>query len=328
MKDPIEEYEYPKSWIESCLKVNDLSINELKEKVLSGFYIILPDGNFLRRGITTGTAVSAAIKAAILSKISDTKTVCVKTPIGLKVWINYEMERKYIVVRKFSGDHAFDITNGIKIYSKVLNYDSQGIIFGEGIGIQISTGEKAISTNAYKQIMENYNDAIRTIKSNARVYVKIPDGIKIWKKTSNQKFGIVNGISILGTTGFVEPWCHKLIYMKKRLCKEMYKKIVLTTGRTGFFAAKKLLSQYKPIVVGKYIKEFVEELKDKDLCIISRPALLLKAFHPELKDIIFKQHHNNILSKYCLKFKEIISKYNLQRIILVDENGKVLKIIT
>jgi len=51
--------------------------------------------------------------------------------------------------------------------------------------------------------------------------VEIPDGEKIAKKTKNEKLGILGGISILGTTGFVNRGVKSLLKLRLKLQSSM-----------------------------------------------------------------------------------------------------------
>ena len=68
--------------------------------------------------------------------------------------------------------------------------------------------------------------------SGATVTLSIPEGARVAKKTLNPRVGVIGGISVLGSTGLVEPWDdHLEESVRARLSGT--KNVVLTTGRVG-----------------------------------------------------------------------------------------------
>lgn len=258
LRDPIELYEYPFDWHRGDA--------ELADKVKSGLYILTEDG-FLRRGITTGTAASAAVAAAICSKFDEVEEVEVFTPVGIKVRVRVEeAESGFAEVRKFAGDHEFDVTDGLVFEARLID---AGIKFGEGIGEK--KGEKAVSESAMKQIVENFDFYSRKFGYRGGVVVEVPEGRKVAKKTGNERVGVMNGISILGTTGLVEPWCRKLVETKLKIAMQ-YRKIAITTGRKAWFYALKKYPNYQPFVFGVHIDKALKHSGEK--IIVGFPGLL------------------------------------------------------
>ncbi|MEM0089126.1 MAG: cobalt-precorrin-5B (C(1))-methyltransferase [Archaeoglobaceae archaeon] len=242
LRDPIELYEYPKEW---C--------NETAEALVkSGLFILKKDG-YLRRGITTATTVSTAIVAAIASLKHDFEVVSVSTPLGIDVKVEVDAENGFAIATKFAGDHEFDVTNGIEVHAKAIG---KGIVFGEGIG-EIN-GKKAVSESAMRQILENFSRVCKLTDYKGGVLVEIPDGKRVAKETKNEELGIKGGISILGTTGFVEPWCRELVALKVEIAKR-YAKIAITTGRRAWEYAKKKYPDFQPFVFGIHLDEILSE---------------------------------------------------------------------
>lgn len=242
LKDPIELYEYPAEWCdENAAKL-----------VKSGLFILSKEG-YLRRGITTATTASAAIVAAIASLKREFEVVSVLTPIGIDVKVEVEAKRGFAVARKFAGDHGFDATNGVEIYAKLRN---TGIIFGEGIGEM--GGKKAVSESAMRQIFENFKRVCDVINYKGGVILEIPEGRRVAKETGNEKLGIKGGISILGTTGFVEPWCRELVALKIEIAKR-YPKIAIATGRKAWDYARRKYPDFQPFVFGTHMDEILSE---------------------------------------------------------------------
>ncbi|MDW7989819.1 MAG: cobalt-precorrin-5B (C(1))-methyltransferase [Archaeoglobaceae archaeon] len=258
LRDPIELYEYPREWHRE----------KADELVKSGLFILKKDG-FLRRGITTATTVSAAIVASVASLKSEFDSVVVSTPVGINVSLDVEAENGFAIAKKFSGDHEFDITDGIEVIAKT---KSLGIKFGEGIG-EIN-GRKAISESAMNQIRENFNRVCIEAGYREGVFIEIPEGRRIAKETKNKELGIKDGISIIGTTGFVEPWCEELVEVKVEIAKR-YQKIAITTGRRAWDYAKKKYPDFQPFVFGLHMDKVLLE-HDGEKIIVGYPGLLKK----------------------------------------------------
>ena len=172
----------------------------------------------LRKGITTGTCAAAAAKAAtaVLKGINVGQEVSVLTPFGkeLKVPIKgMEIMEETVKawVEKDGGDDP-DVTNGIDIVATVRLNDKPGVVFigGEGVGevkrpgLALPVGEPAINPGPREMIVTALNELLLKGEG-AEVEISIPDGKRLAKKTLNPKLGIEGGISILGTTGIVEP---------------------------------------------------------------------------------------------------------------------------
>lgn len=110
-----------------------------------------------------------------------------------------------------------DVTRGIQIISEVTLTDNEGVVeitAGEGVGkvtkpgLQIPVGEFAINPVPRKMISENVKKYLPDGKG-AIVKIIIPEGKKLAPKTMNSRLGIVDGISVLGTTGIARPMSSK-----------------------------------------------------------------------------------------------------------------------
>lgn len=175
----------------------------------------------LRCGYTTGSCAAAAAKAAaeILLGGYEVPAVELMTPKG--ILLNLDIHDITVgegwaccAVQKDGGDDP-DATNGIFIYAKAEYTESDQILIdgGEGVGrvtlpgLEQPVGAAAINQvprqmirNAVSEICEAYDH-----KKGIKVTVSVPEGAKIAEKTFNPRLGIRGGISILGTTGIVEP---------------------------------------------------------------------------------------------------------------------------
>jgi len=198
------------------------------------------DGKRLRRGFTTGSCAAAAATAAaqMLMTGEIVEMVQIQTPGGpvynAQILDAEILERAWpsgrkrtscrCAVLKDGGDDP-DITTGTRIVAEVSLSDEPGITIDGGAGIGRVTkpgldqpvGQAAINRIPRQMIAENVGKILREWQNmrNApkglHVVISAPDGEAIAEKTFNPKLGIVGGISILGTTGIVEPMSDRAI---------------------------------------------------------------------------------------------------------------------
>lgn len=219
----------------------------------------------LRRGFTTGTAAAAAAKAAatVLLAGRRPKKVTVTLPSGRPLSVKVAKlklsgKRAFATVIKDAGDDP-DVTNGAEIVSEVeLGGEGQRttvrITGGEGVGtvtkpgLAAAVGSPAINPVPVEMIKRALREAAAAAGKRPRlkVTVSVPRGRELAKKTLNHRLGIVGGISILGTTGIVEPFSHDA-YRESIRCAldiaagEGLSEVVLSTGRSSEKAAEKIL---------------------------------------------------------------------------------------
>ncbi len=174
------------------------------------------NGKKLRYGFTTGTSAAAAAKAAafMLSNNVEIDSIEIDTPKG---WIleipiiEVERGKDYVKcgVVKDAGDDP-DVTHGMKFYAKVSWSDEYKLTGGVGVGkvtkagMQIPIGEPAINPVPRRMIYKGVHEVIPKNKT-VMVEISAPKGVERCKRTFNPKLGIVGGISIIGTSGIVEP---------------------------------------------------------------------------------------------------------------------------
>ncbi|MCR5168631.1 MAG: cobalt-precorrin-5B (C(1))-methyltransferase CbiD [Oscillospiraceae bacterium] len=177
-------------------------------------------GKYLRCGYTTGSCAAAAAKAAAICVLSGQKITAVElpTPKGITLTLDVldaEIINNYAVcaVKKDSGDDP-DITNGILVYAKVTKTES-GITItgGKGIGkvtkpgLDQPVGEYAINSVPRKMITGAVSEIAAGYRYNGgfEIEISIPCGDELAEKTYNPRLGIVGGISVIGTSGIIEP---------------------------------------------------------------------------------------------------------------------------
>ena len=177
----------------------------------------------LRYGYTTGSCAAAASKAAAAMLLSGKEISYVElhTPKGIDLRlevldISREDNTVSCAIQKDGGDDP-DVTNGILIYAKVSREpeDEAQIIIDGGIGVGRVTkpgleqpvGAAAINKVPRQMIRENLEAVCEQYHYHGKlsVVISIPAGVELAAKTFNPRLGIVGGISVLGTSGIVEP---------------------------------------------------------------------------------------------------------------------------
>ncbi len=174
-----------------------------------------PEGA-LRRGWTTGACATAATKAAYTALLTghfpDPVTITLpkgETPAFSLAHTELGNGWARAAIIKDAGDDP-DVTHGATIVSTV-KYGQNGIVFagGDGVGtvtkpgLPIPVGEPAINPVPRKMMI----DVISEMGGeNVEIEISVPGGVGLAEKTWNPRLGIVGGISILGTTGIVNPF--------------------------------------------------------------------------------------------------------------------------
>ena len=180
----------------------------------------------LRCGYTTGSCATAAAQAAaeMLLTRQSVKNSEIITPKGVRLVLPVHRcelsdEKAICSVIKDSGDDP-DITNGIEVCAEVsLTQNGIEITGGKGVGkvtkagLDQPVGEYAINSVPRKMITQALDTVaeMHEYHGGLRVIISVPEGEEIAKKTFNPRIGIVGGISIIGTTGIVEPMSNTAI---------------------------------------------------------------------------------------------------------------------
>jgi len=323
MLDPIDNFQIPNVWVSR----SKLPLEELASMISSGRYVLLSDGCILRRGYTTGTTAAAAAKASVLSLTKEIREVSVPTPIGIRARLPVIAKEGKASAIKDSGDHAFDITDGIKITAEARINDV--IIIKAGAGIGLKNNKPAINPNPMRQIHEAIKEAL--IEANLRgalVTISVPGGEEVAEKTLNRKIGICGGISILGTTGFVEPWNEHLGEMKEELIRKT-EKLVLTTGRIGFHFSHMLFPDHDVVLIGSDISKGLKAAQGK-VIICGLPGLVLKWANPDILNksgyLTVEELINHDPSSRLIDIAlEASAKASGGRIVLLNRKGVIIR---
>lgn len=221
----------------------------------------------MRYGFTTGSCAAAAAKAAAYMLLSGQKKTKIKidTPKGIPyaaqiLHINRKENEVSCAVEKDGGDDP-DITDGALIYAKVsyMEGPSQVLIDGgDGVGrvtkpgLDQPVGNAAINHVPREMITREVLQVCNLLdyKGALKVEIYVPDGEEMAKRTFNPKLGIAGGISILGTSGIVEP---------------MSTQAILDTIRIELNQRKAMGFDYVAVSPGNYGLDFMKKNYGYDL---------------------------------------------------------------
>ena len=216
-------------------------------------HYIRSGARLLRCGYTTGTCAALAAAGAVqLLLAGDAPAILrVTTPKGWPVELEPELccledGTALCAVRKDAGDDP-DVTDGMLICAAVTRTDG-GIDIDGGTGVGRVTkpgldqpvGAAAINTVPRRMIREAAEKLCESCgyTGGLKIVISAPDGEKIAEKTFNPQLGIAGGISILGSSGIVEPMSERAIVETTALeirqaAADGAKRLILLPGNYG-----------------------------------------------------------------------------------------------
>ncbi|WP_088553068.1 cobalt-precorrin-5B (C(1))-methyltransferase CbiD [Calderihabitans maritimus] len=203
-----------------------------------------------RKGYSTGSCAAAAAKAAVMMLFGQEKVerVSIDTPAGIRLDlpvedVEFTPRWSRCCVVKDAGDDP-DITNGLRIYATA-EPAAEGVKLkrGRGIGIvkkpglPVPVGEPAINP-VPRAMIEKEITSVLPPGRGVEVTISAPGGEVIARRTLNPRLGIEGGISILGTSGLVEPMSeeafkYSLVGQIRVAVALGLRRLLLTPGRRG-----------------------------------------------------------------------------------------------
>ena len=225
----------------------------------------------MRMGYTTGSCAAAASKAAawMLLHGQILPEVELMTPKGVGLHLEVldpKLSKGEVscAIRKDAGDDP-DVTDGLLIYATVRKAEKPGVTLdgGEGVGrvtrvgLEQAVGDAAINKVPRQMIREGVEEICRAAgyTGGLSVIISIPGGEELARKTFNPRLGIVGGISVLGTSGIVEPMSEEALIQTIRVDIKMQLSggrsyLVLVPGNYGL----DFLEDYEPEVLKRSVK--------------------------------------------------------------------------
>lgn len=257
----------------------------------------------MRMGYTTGSCAAAASKAAAWMLLNGRQIpeVSLMTPRGIRLQLEIldariSEEEASCAVKKDGGDDP-DVTDGLLIYASVRRAKEPGIHIdgGEGVGrvtregLEQPVGAAAINRVPRRMIREGVEEVCAEYgcTDGMDVTISIPGGRETAQKTFNPRLGIMGGISVLGTSGIVEPMSEEALIETIRVDIRMQ----LAGGR-----------KYLVLVPGNYGLDFLDD------------------YHPDLLRRSVK--YSNFLGEAI----DAAVEYGAKGILLVGHIGKLVKL--
>jgi cobalt-precorrin-5B (C1)-methyltransferase len=221
----------------------------------AGFeHYIFSGGRRLRCGYTTGVcaALAAAGAARLLLTGAPPPSVSLETPKGITVKVPLEECRlredwASCAVRKDAGDDI-DVTAGALIFAQAAFQNGPGIAIdgGPGVGRVTKPGlDQPVGAAAINRVpRQMIRQAVLAVcgeqnyHGGLRVTISVPGGSRLAEKTFNPELGIVGGISILGTSGIVEPMSLQALADTvtleiRQAAAQGSRRVILTPGNYG-----------------------------------------------------------------------------------------------
>ena len=244
-----------------------------------GLKIEVHENSSQKSGITTGSVATAASVAALLKLVDKAPDIVKITAPTTTLTVEIE-DTSFIdnntaraIVKKPNYNDP-DVTRGMEIISEVTLTNNSGVIEitgGDGVGrvtkpgLQIPVGEYAINPVPRKMIKENIMKYLPE-DNGAIIKIIIPEGKKIAPKTMNSRLGIIDGISILGTTGIARPMSSKAYTDSLRVQIDValangYKDLLFVPGNIGTRIAKEklVLDEDEIIEMSNFVGYMLEE---------------------------------------------------------------------
>ncbi|WP_353121399.1 cobalt-precorrin-5B (C(1))-methyltransferase CbiD [Planktothrix agardhii] len=191
---------------------------------------------------------------------------------------------------------------------------------GEGIGYDQKTGQTAIYRYAKTLLLANIEKILPPNKSILITFI-LPQGKRLATRTSNAAFGIVEGLSLLGTTGISQPLTvpEQLEQYKIQLQEKAKKfdSLVFCIGENGLeLAAKMGISPHQMIKTANWLGPML-------VCasLAEVKSILLFGYHGKLIKLaggIFHTHHHiadgrlEILTAHCANLG--LPTFDLQKV--------------
>lgn len=230
--------------------------------------------------------------------------------IGIEQVARLGQEQALAVTRSDPGDNL-DLTRHTPIWalvewSRVDQPESIVLVGGEGVG-RSPMGDLSISTYARRLFLENLTPLLQPAET-LQVTILLPEGRELAKRTSNEAFGVVEGLSLLGTSGISQPLSApgqlEAYRDELRQKRDQFDGLVFCIGENGLDLSQRLgVEPSRLIKTANWLGPLLVEAGIQGVA-----AILLFGYHGKLLKLaggIFHTHHHvadgrlEILAAHC-----------------------------
>jgi cobalt-precorrin-5B (C1)-methyltransferase len=221
-------------------------------------------------------------------------------------------EQALAMTRSDPGDNL-DLTRHTPIWARV-EWGVEGqaepivLVAGEGVG-RSQAGELSISRYARRLFLENLTPLLQP-EEKLRVTIVLPEGRELAKRTSNEAFGVVEGLSLLGTSGISQPLSApgqlEAYRDELRQKRDQFDVLVFCVGENGLDLSQRLgVDPDRLIKTANWLGPLLVEAGIQGV-----KSILLFGYHGKLLKLaggIFHTHHHvadgrlEILTAHCAK---------------------------
>jgi len=211
-----------------------------------------------------------------------------------------EMGKALAITRSDPGDNL-DLTANTPIWAVVSlasrQPDTEAVIIngGEGVGKQLQTeGKAAIYRYAKQVLIENLQPLLRDDQQ-VTVTIILPEGKRLAQRTSNEAFGVVEGLSLLGTTGISQPLSApgQLTAFQDELAQKAkeFDTLVFCVGENGLdFARRQGINPQQLVKTANWLGPLLVAAGEQGV-----KSLVLFGYHGKLIKLaggVFHTHHH------------------------------------
>jgi len=221
----------------------------------------------LRKGYTTGVHASFAFKSALncflvtgLKSVSKTNKMDnddLDVTKGAEIVVSISDRFEDLELNPL--EHSPYEIGSLKLFAGV----GVGVVTKEGL--RPPKGFPAINPIPLEAIKKIYRRCDHVTRQNQSIYasISISNGVELAKQTANAKVGVIGGLSILGTTGFVKPISADAymdsIKTELGVAKANgYQEAVLTLGNSSFAYAKEHYDEVQIVEIGNFVYDALE----------------------------------------------------------------------